>query len=182
MRLTVISAAIMGMAAALAILINWSWIKVPIVDSQGTQTGYARNIWHVYYDGFVVSLADPANFIEIDPETSPGYFEDAHHVFFAGDVIASADRATFRILGTVDQPDEIDVYAIDKNHVYFFGTFIPGADPTTFTLFSRVWQCAVNFGCEAKDKNHYYYQGEMVPDSSISIKSDNTYNVRQQNL
>jgi DKNYY family len=113
------------------LILSTLWIKIPIADGQGGNTGYSENFWGVYFDGALMAGADrwTFHFLGYVPEpASRGdeFAADKSHVYFFMEVVNGADPATFILLPQVRQCSaHFACEAEDAGHYYYQSETVP---------------------------------------------------------
>lgn len=92
-----------------------------------TNSDIAKDNHAVYYDGNVVTNADPATFSLHYDKAGRSFYADATHVFWKGASLADADISSFHLLQNRD-------FAADNTHVYYNGDILENADPNSFSF------------------------------------------------
>lgn len=143
--------------------VQTTYAKV-FTNSFGQTLPYTTDDKYVYYQGRVISGADPVTFSVGLTGT-----KDKKHVYQNGIPFPEADPVTFSY---ITEKDGVHTpYAKDKNNVYFFSfddsanalqpQIIPDADPSSFMLLSGFSPYEPMY---AKDKNNIYSGAAIVPD------------------
>ena len=122
-------------------------------------TPYSYDNKHVYFNGFLISGADPKSFQPL----TPYYSKDNNRVYFRNCEMKDIDTLSFK---TVDNGGYYD-FAYDDNYLYFYGERVK-IDKNTFTFEKE--GCVNCFHNSCRDKNNIYYLHGTSFDGYITKK------------
>src|SRR5579859_5217488 len=80
--------------------------RSPVLNSDGTDSGYTKDFAHVYYDGDIVQGADPSTFTAskfVEEGGDDEYGKDKNHVYFFEFLIPNADAGTFTVFDSLQK-------------------------------------------------------------------------------
>jgi len=120
---------------------------------------YAKDKNHVYYQGNILSGADPETFRPTEfkrtSESWP-YTKDKNHVYYENTGLTNADPNTFETLS-----NSIG-YSRDASHIYYTNREVMGADLATFTIIGDLKKNWYGYFPYGEDKNHIYYEDVII--------------------
>lgn len=145
-----------------AVLVNALPESFEIVD-KGDYATYARDKQQVYFQGTVITNAQPDSFKVL----GHGYASDKQHIFFNrwdyhtskpfSVVLNNAQPDSFVIINP-DENSDVGIYARDKQQVYLDGVVLTDAQPDSFKIMNRNY---------AGDKQHIYFNGKRLADVQV---------------
>lgn len=130
------------------------------------KNGYAKDNYHIYYNGIKINDVDIASFTILKVENYSiaskhllAYYElecfakDKTQVFYGENIIKDADPNSFELFSYL--------YGKDESQAFFKGKPIDESDANSFELVE---------GRFAKDKNHVYHMGRRLSDNPESFQ------------
>ena len=132
------------------------------------QYNYAKDMSHVYYQGYPITGAEVSTFHPIENGSFfHTYAADAARVYFGTSTILLADPETFVTLwNNINGGCSFGMYSKDTRHVYFRDEIVTGADTQSFKPLIN------GYGV---DKRGIYKEGVFQPQLPKSFKPECNY-------
>ena len=132
------------------------------------QYNYAKDMSHVYYQGYPIIGAEVSTFHPIENGSFfHTYAADAAHVYFGTSTIEFADTETFVTLwNNINKGCSFGMYSKDTRHVYFGDKIVTGADTRSFKPLIS------GYGV---DKRGIYKEGVFQPQLPKSFEPECNY-------
>lgn len=127
----------------------------------------AKDRKYVYYNGKIISGADPETFEYLNYY----YSKDKYNIYLKGKPLNKRDIKTFRVMGA---------YNKDKNGVYFQENIIKEADPASFKVLYYLYHpMGIPQSSEtlyAIDDRYVYYEGRVIKNADLKTFEVTNYN------